>query len=513
MSEFREDTQKTAKQTLDEPVESSKRSSRKLQLRRNLASLPLEEQGNAIRPAEPGSEPVQALGALELVQMCQEMTKSLQDGSYATTIQQKTDLSTDGSSSAETNQKEAPVVQLTPGGGGSGGGAAPVTPPIDMASVVSSVKSWCTSDRIATQKLADVDAEKYYQGTNPKTAFYTAVGRYINANPTTSKTTIYNACFNNCASPYKNKGKPVPTSKLSPHLFRTNGFSTYFDYQVSAAHRTALLARATMRAPTGQAAKDEAMKLLRADIKAGATVESFMASGTMLTPTGRAGWYSTDEVKFTSSSDTNFDGILELNALQPEYFADGTVSYKIKKSAFLSGASNNLRKPTCYDGMQSSLWMARNLRDNAFGVTGGGASEFLASNIPMSAVEEYTASLPSEDMVVALKTLQRAAQAHLLSTDAALKARYDTAKAKLDTLAPTDPGYNNAVRDLDKATWELPNLVDEVIRGNDVDLRAVMTAKVGEVMTLVDQIIARTEQERSTPSNRSSRPTHDLSTR
>lgn len=116
MSEFREDKQRTADQTLDEPADQPKRSSRKLQLRRGLASLPIEEQSEALKPSTPGSQPVQAMSSLELIQMAQEMTQSLKDGSYQPAVQQKK-----GSAGTDVGSMVSPVVQF---GSGSSGGSS-----------------------------------------------------------------------------------------------------------------------------------------------------------------------------------------------------------------------------------------------------------------------------------------------------------------------------------------------------------------------------------------------------
>lgn len=74
---------------------------------------------------------------------------------------------------------------------------------------------------------------------------------------------------------------------------------------------------------------------------------------------------------------------LALSSVQLALFADGNILFELAPKAFDSAT---IRKPTAYDGMQSSHWVSRNAEGETYGVTGGGAREFLASGVAWSNV-------------------------------------------------------------------------------------------------------------------------------
>jgi hypothetical protein len=447
------------------------------------------------------------LAGLTYEQQVQQLKPDLPVGvSLSSQVQQKRGLP-----EHDSTQGDVSALQFSPAPP-----STPPAPPINAGSTVADVKSYCAPDNIAMQKLRDVDAEQYcIDGTTneaAKTGFYQAVGNYINSNHTSlDPGAVYNSCFDNLAGPWKNKGKPVPASKLSPFLLRTNGFSTFFQYQCL--KKTEYEQRARRLLVAGVASGeilDIAMKTLRYNVGLGNENMNDLFNKTVdITPPWGPSWFSTDQVEWAASPETNFAGLLTLNALQPEFFPDGTVSYKVKKEAFIQGGVE-LRKPTIYDGMQSGLWSPRNIDGNAFGVTGGGASEFLANSINGRFVEEVRGSFPAEEIVTALKALQKKAQEEYLNNNPALKTKLENAEQQVERLSSRGADVTDAKKRVKELRGLIPNLTDLYMRGERPSLDAAMQAHGEEALRILDRILERREQESETPSNRSRRPTHNL---
>jgi hypothetical protein len=124
-----------------------------------------------------------------------------------------------------------------------------------------------------------------------------------------------------------------------------------------------------------------------------------------LTPPSNGTWFGPGQVKIKDSGDTGFAQLMEIGALQPEWFAEGAIKFTVssaKLGTFNGG--DNLRKPTCLDGMQSALFVPRASEDT-FGVTGGGFQEFLAAEVPVSEVVDMQFVVPSVDVTAEVQQL------------------------------------------------------------------------------------------------------------
>lgn len=165
---------------------------------------------------------------------------------------------------------------------------------------------------------------------------------------------------------------------------------------------------------------------------------------------------------------------MRINALQPEWFPEGTVSFEISPTAFAGEA----RKPTAYDGMQSALWVSRPDGDT-FGVTGGGAKEFLARNVQCAGILSARATIPSGDMRGELQAAMKKAYDNALAMDPMLKQAIETEK---------DPKKREGLERL------VPNLTDQVIRG-DLSFGSLPKA----IRDLIGDTVKTTALERNQP--------------
>jgi hypothetical protein len=150
------------------------------------------------------------------------------------------------------------------------------------------------------------------------------------------------------------------------------------------------------------------------------------------------------------------------------------------------------RRPTAFDGMQSSLWVSRPTGET-YGVTGGGANEFLAGNVPVAALKNPRMVAPEGDTQAALSKAITEARDLALQQDPELKKRLDDAGGAL--AANKDPAMNDklakAKRDLEAM---IPNLTDMYLRGN------APGSIGGAVKQMLDAIKKSTEGERAAPS-------------
>ncbi len=89
--------------------------------------------------------------------------------------------------------------------------------------------------------------------------------------------------------------------------------------------------------------------------------------------------------------------MMTIGALQPEWYPNGTVVLNIERR--LSASAREIRKPTAFDGMMSVLWVARNMAEDDYGVTGGGLGEFLEASVLFSEVTSATAIIPTDDFL------------------------------------------------------------------------------------------------------------------
>jgi hypothetical protein len=333
------------------------------------------------------------------------------------------------------------------------------------------VDAFCASDPIAKQKLADVNQETNMEGDaneGARKGFYQAVAGWIQSNAETlNPATIFNQCFNTLSTPWKFKGKKVDFTKLPKAFSRTQGLSGFWWTAVDQAQY--------MKDAEGTPdQKKTAYNMWVKDAKAG-NVGPIRSDGTISPPHGT--WFTPDSYKLTDASDAGYGQLLELAALQPEWFPEGNIVFDVDTAA--AAGTMEARKPTAFDGMQSVLWVSRP-GPETYGVTGGGAQEFLAKQIPTSAVKNPRAVIPSDDTQAQLREAIQGARELALAQDPELKKRIEAAPAGSDARKQFEA--------------MVPNLTDMFIRGTATMPMGAMVRK------MLQTIKAATEGERANPS-------------
>jgi len=345
--------------------------------------------------------------------------------------------------------KSTPSTTATTTATGASSSAA-ATPPKPNLKTPQDVKKFCAPDPIAMQKLADVDGETNVDpsaggSAKAKQEFYQHVMDYVNANPAVPANTIFNSCFDSAAKNWKFKGTKINPAAISRICSRTCSLSGWWWDVVKKGPF-----EAEARSVLGPTADKDSINALaqgmwKERVKDGANVMSSVDKSAAIKPKGQT-WFTPDKIQLKSAGDVGFAELMRINALQPEWFPEGTVSFEIKPSAFHGDA----RKPTAYDGMQSALWVSRPDGDT-YGVTGGSAKEFLAQNVQCSGITSARAIVPSTDLKGELQTAMKKAYDSALSMDPILKQAIDAEK---------DPTKKKALQGL------VPNLTDQVIRGD-----------------------------------------------
>lgn len=322
------------------------------------------------------------------------------------------------------------------------------------------LKGFARPDPIAVRKFSELDGEpdSNYEndaGSACRSIFYARLASDVLANPG-SRTNVFARCNDAVRDGgLRMKGKLIPESILEPTLHRTAGLNGTFDYttnrQAVAADLFADPKYKTKLAPEIQrighnTALELYPELIREYwIDRGGDYAKAKLKGPLTPPKGGT-WFSSGAVK-VQPGDAGFSELMEIGALQPEWFAEGCVKFTVA-SAGLGTVKENLRKPTCLDGMQSGMFVPR--PDGVFGVTGGGFNEFLAANVP-------------SENVVSMELLKSSA-----GLEAAIRAANTAAKAA---------GHSSTM--------------DGMERGNKANL--------GSAQATYDRVGARTEQERKAP--------------
>jgi hypothetical protein len=279
------------------------------------------------------------------------------------------------------------------------------------------VKAICAADPIATQKLKDVDGETNMEGgKNPSAEYYAALAGWIQSNgatPTFNPATIFNQCMNNLAGPWKFKGEPIKPKNLGKAVQRTQGVKGFY-YKVvdnkayEEMFKGAPNAKQLAYDKWLSDAKTDPLKYVQKD---------------KLEPGGGT-WFTPDSYKLTDAKDAGYNQLLELAALQPEWFPEGNVVFSVDVAKAASQLA--ARKPTAYDGMQSALWVSRPGPDT-FGVTGGGANEFLCGDVPKSAITSAKLVVPEPALQQELQDAVKASRDAALAEQPELKKAIDTA--------------------------------------------------------------------------------------
>ncbi len=277
------------------------------------------------------------------------------------------------------------------------------------------VRQFGSRDVIAVQKFADVEAEQYIEvrGKAEVTAeFYGKIAAAVQT-AKTDRARVF-PLLQTASAGLTFLGAKIPDTQLERISHRNHGVGSLYRYSLSAAgaaeidkFATEQVAKETGKTPEevkaagialDETSKLQAMRYLLRTSFAGNPLH-FADSGKSLARSET--WYSPDQVR-VDKADPNvaFTDLMTANALQPEWYADGALALEIEPTGM-----RDARKPTAFDGMMSSLWMARNQPAQAYGVTGGGAREFLEKGITFAMVKKATAAIPTEEWVTELKRL------------------------------------------------------------------------------------------------------------
>ena len=279
------------------------------------------------------------------------------------------------------------------------------------------VRSFGGKDPIAVQKFADVDGEAYIEGGKKQAVtqeFYTKVASAIQAGQT-DRTRVF-PLLQTASKGFTFLGAKIPPEALTPLTTRNHGVGSLYSYSLSAEgskilntfalEEVAKKTKATPEelakqglAPTDKQRKEAMRYLLRTSHAGNPLFFADKAKSLARAET----WFSPDEVKLkTADPNTGFTDLMTANALQPEWYPDGALALTIRPTSL-----REARKPTAFDGMMSALWMSRNQPAQTYGVTGGGAREFLEKGITFGMVEKATAVIPSENWVAELTELSK----------------------------------------------------------------------------------------------------------
>ena len=267
-------------------------------------------------------------------------------------------------------------------------------------------------DPIAVQKLADVDAEGYLENPSLKDQFYTELAGKLQ-NPSLDRTRVYPIMSSMMIPTYVFKGVQVPSDRVSPFQSRNQGVHKLYeiqqiDVEIAQQIEDDWVATGKPLAALPPTAKgDPALrkKAYRHILGGGRAPMRTIDTGQPITSWGT--WYAPGEITTPAgSAETAYGELMQLGALQPEWYPEGTVVLNIERK--VAAGARELRKPTAFDGMMSALWTARNQPGEVYGVTGGGQGEFLEANVPYADVTSATAVIPNDDF---LSEIQRLAAA------------------------------------------------------------------------------------------------------
>jgi len=279
------------------------------------------------------------------------------------------------------------------------------------------VRAFGSKDPIAVQKFADVDAEAYIEGGKKQAVtqdFYAKIAIAIQT-AQTDRTRVF-PLLQTASKSFTFLGAKIPAEALTPLTTRNHGVGSLYSYSLSAdgskelnSFALAEVAKKTGATPEELAAqglaptakqRKEALRFLLRTRHAGNPL--FFADKSKSLARAET-WFSPDEVQLkTADANTGFTDLMTANALQPEWYPEGALALTIRPTGL-----RDARKPTAFDGMMSALWMARNQPAQTYGVTGGGAREFLEKGMTFGMVERATAVIPSESWVAELSELAK----------------------------------------------------------------------------------------------------------
>jgi hypothetical protein len=273
------------------------------------------------------------------------------------------------------------------------------------------VGAYAKADTIALRKFGELDGEPDHNyegggGAAHKAKFYQQLASTIETEPV-PRMNVFGKCDGTVRKAgLRMLGKIIPESVLEPLLHRTAGIDNTWKFSTD----QKAVAADCVSSPTFP---PSLRSMPHTDLLAkfpSVVKEFWIASGGAyaksklignLTPPNGGTWFSSGTVS-VKPGDAGFAQLMEIGALQPEWFSDGAVKFTIS-SAGLGAVRENLRKPTCLDGMQSGMFVPK-YDLSFFGVTGGGYNEFLAGTVP-------SANVTKMEIISTSPGLQQAIQA------------------------------------------------------------------------------------------------------
>jgi hypothetical protein len=265
-------------------------------------------------------------------------------------------------------------------------------------------------DPVAVQKFSDIDNEQHLTDRSLIGRFYNDLHPHLIKEEYTDRSRTYPLMKTAIGyTDYVCKGTPVPASMVTRFSSRNYSLERMYEKATAATNlaidtqiETELRNKGASPAAIGPAKlKPENRKRAYRHILAGHTSpHSTVEPTAKLNPYNDAGemWFSPGEITVDAGDpNTQFKKMMTLGALQPEWYAQGTVVLNI--DATLRPRAREIYKPTAFDGLMSALWTARNNANEVYGLTGGGAAEFLERGIMYSDVASSKAVVPSDDFI------------------------------------------------------------------------------------------------------------------
>ena len=273
------------------------------------------------------------------------------------------------------------------------------------------IKKVGSKDPIALQKFQDIDNEQHLTVPSLIGEFYTDLYPHMIKPEYADRTRTYPLMKTAIGySKYVCKGTPVPASMVTNISSRNHSIDRMYE-KASGAVKTdienSIETELRGKGVTNPAkisiekAKPEARKRAYRHILANhATPHKTVEQTAALNPFNPNGemWFSPGEISVAPGPEnTQFKQMMTLGALQPEWYGQGTCVLKI--DAALRPRTREIYKPTAFDGLMSALWTPRNNAGEVYGLTGGGAAEFLEKGITYADVSSSKAVVPTDDFI------------------------------------------------------------------------------------------------------------------
>jgi len=297
-------------------------------------------------------------------------------------------------------------------------------------------------DPVAVQKFADIDNEQHLE-TDVRPEFYGKLKAKMSEASFIDRTRTYDAMKAAAGYSYNFKGRPIPAERITPlstrnqavdGLFRNMNAATAALIDQRIANKIRDTNPAAPASVIATATADPAMrkKAYGNILKSGTDPLSTINTGAFITQ-GYGTWYHPGAIvpSLNPDPDVAYQDMMRLGALQPEWYPDGTVVLDIDMSGV---AGRVCRKPTAFDGLMSVLWVARNMSEDDYGLTGGGAGEFLEANVPYSAVKSARAVIPSDTFQADLQAMVAAAGPNSTPTEELMRGNMGTSSDNMSSL-------------------------------------------------------------------------------